>query len=141
MFRGYFERYDDAPLDIDWFERLWLAGLSLTVVITIMVLDWSLSSFGIFSIAFYISARFSGSFLLMLFCSRRRSNIARWLLAIPFQATIIAFDVIQWPEIEEQNYVAMLVVLRLGLMLAATCMLFTSRSPPWFATKHALAND
>lgn len=46
MFETYFEEFDDAPPDIDWFERLWLGTLALTVIITIMMFDWSMHRVG-----------------------------------------------------------------------------------------------
>jgi len=34
--------------------------------------------------------RFGGTFLLMFLCTRRRSNFMRWVIAIPFNLTILA---------------------------------------------------
>ena len=95
MLGTYFEEFEDAPPDIDRFERLWLGTLALTVFITIMMFDWSMGRVGAYGAALLTSARFGVSFLLMLFCTRRRSNLARWVIAVPFQLTIVAYDTIR----------------------------------------------
>lgn len=141
MFGTYFEEFDDAPPEIDWFERLWLGTLALTVFITIMMFDWSMGRVGPYGAALLTSARFGGSFLLMLFCSRRRSNLARWVIAVPFQLTIIGYDAIRLPQMLEREYVIIFVVARLGLMFAATWMLFRPRARAWFAAKPAPADE
>ena len=69
----------------------------------------------------------------MLLCSRRRSNFARWVIAIPFTLTIIAYDAVRLPQMLERDPVLWFVLLRLGLTFAAIYMLFTPRSRAWFA--------
>ena len=137
MFRTFFEEFEDAPPEIDRFERLWLGTLALTVVITIMMFDWSMGRLGAYGAALLTSARFGGTFLLMLFCTRRRSNLARWVIAVPFQLTIIGYDTIRLPLMLERDYVLIFVLLRLGLMFAAVYMLFTPNARAWFAAKAA----
>ena len=141
MFGTFFEEYDDAPPDIDWFERLWLGTLALTVIITIMMCDWSMGRVGPYGAALLTSARYGGSFLLMLFCTRRRSNLARWVIAIPFQLTILAYDAIRLPQMLEREYVIIFVLLRLGVMFAAVYMLFTRNSRAWFAARPAPVDE
>ena len=141
MFGTFFEEYDDSPPDIDWFERLWLGTLALTVIITIMMFDWSMGRVGPYGAALLTSARFGGSFLLMLFCTRRRSNLARWVIAIPFQLTILAYDAIRLPQMLEREYVIIFVLLRLGVMFAAVYMLFTRNSRAWFAARPAPVDE
>jgi hypothetical protein len=137
LFRTFFEEYEDAPPEIDRFERLWLGTLALTVVITIMMFDWSMGRLGAYGAALLTSARFGVSFLLMLFCTRRRSNLARWVIAVPFQLTIIAYDTIRLPLMMEREYVLIFVLVRLGVMFAAVYMLFTPNARAWFAAKAA----
>ena len=141
MFGTFFEEYDDAPPDIDWFERLWLGTLALTVIITIMMFDWSMGRVGPYGAALLTSARFGGSILLMLFCTRRRSNLARWVIAIPFQLTILAYDAIRLPQMLEREYVIIFVLLRLGVMFASVYMLFTRNSRAWFAARPAPVDE
>ena len=133
MFRTYFQEFYDAPPDIAWFERLWLGTLVLTAFITIMMFDWSMNRVGPYGAALLTSVRFGGSFLLMLLCSRRRSNFVRWVLAIPFSLTIVAYDAIRLPEMLQRDPVLLFVLLRLGLMFAAIYLLFTPSSRAWFA--------
>lgn len=133
MFGGYFEEFDDAPPDIAWFERLWLSTLAVSVIITITMFDWSVNRVGPYGAVLLTSARFGGTFVLMFLCSRRRSNLMRWVIAIPFNLTIVGYDVMRLPQMLERDPVLLFVALRLGLMFAATYMLFTPRSRAWFA--------
>jgi len=133
LFRNYFMRIDGAPPDIDWFERLWLGTLVLTAFITIMMFEWSRNRVGPYGAGLLTATRFGGSFLLMLFCSRRRSNLARWVIAIPFSLTIVAYDAVRLPLMLDRDPAIWFVLLRLGLMFAAIYMLFTARSRAWFA--------
>jgi hypothetical protein len=125
--------FDDLPPpDIVWFERLWLTTLALSVIITITMFDWSMSRLGPLGAALLSIARFGGSFLLMFLCTRLRSNLVRWVIAIPFNLTIIGYDIIRLPQMMERDPVLLFVVLRLVVTWAATWMLFTPRSRAWF---------
>jgi hypothetical protein len=135
LFVTYFEKYDDAPPEIDRFERLWLSTLVLSVFITITMFDWSMSRVGHDGAALLTATRFGGTFLLMLLCTRRRSNFFRWVIAVPFNLTIIAYDAMRLPQMLERDPVIWFVLLRLVLMFAAIYMLFTPRSRAWFAAK------
>lgn len=130
---SFFEEQDDEPPEIAWFERLWLIALAMTVLITSMMFDWSAGRLGPYGAGLMTSARFGGSILLMLFCSRRKSNIARWVIAIPFALTILVYDGIRLPFMLERNPVLLFVVLRQILIFSAIYMLFTPRSRAWFA--------
>ena len=131
-----FLEFDDLPPpDIIWFERMWLGTLALSVFVTIMMFDWSTSRFGPWVAALLTATRFGGSFLLMFLCTRRRSNLVRWVIAIPFNLTIVAYDLVRMPQILERNPALWFVVLRLALTFAATWMLFTPRSRTWFANR------
>ncbi len=133
MFGDFLEFDELPPPEILWFERLWLGSLALTVFITIMMFDWSMSRVGPLPAALLTAARFGGSFLLMFLCSRRRSNLMRWVIAIPFNLTIIAYDAMRLPQMLDRNPVLLFVALRLVLTFAATYTLFTPRSRVWFA--------
>src|SRR5471030_960841 len=137
LFVTYFEKYEDAPPEIDRFERLWLSTLVVSVFITITMFDWSMSRVGHYGAALLTAARFGGTFLVMLLCTRRRSNFFRWVIAVPFQLTIIGYDTIRLPLMMERDYVLIFVLLRLGLMFAAVYMLFTPNARAWFAAKAA----
>lgn len=133
MFGDFLEFDELPPPDILWFERLWLGSLALTVFITIMMFDWSMSRVGPWPAALLTGARFGGSFLLMFLCSRRRSNLMRWVVAIPFNLTIVIYDAMRLPQMLERNPVLLFVALRLVLTFAATYTLFTPRSRVWFS--------
>ena len=138
MFGSYFEEHDDAPPEIAWFEWLWLATLALTAIVTIMMFDWSMSRVGPYGAGLLTSARFGGSFLLMIFCTRRKSNFCRWVIAIPFSLTIVAYDAVRLPQMLERDPVLLVVALRQALMFTAIYLLFTPRSRAWFAGKQPL---
>ena len=134
MFLTNWLEFDDLPPpDIVWFERLWLTTLALSVIITITMFDWSMSRVGPLGAALLTIVRFAGSFLLMFLCTRLRSNLVRWVIAVPFNLTIIAYDIIRLPQMMERDPVLVFVALRLVLTWAATWMLFTPRSRAWFA--------
>ena len=133
MFASYFEGFLDTPPDIAWFERLWLATLALSVVVTIMMFDWSVSRVGPYGAALLTATRFGGTYLVMLLCTRRKSNFMRWVIAIPFSLTIVAYDTIRLPEMLERDPVLLFVGVRLALMFGAIYMLFTPASRAWFA--------
>jgi len=125
--------FDDLPPpDIIWFERLWLTTLALSVIITITMFDWSMGRVGPLGAALLTTARFAGSFLLMFLCTRLRSNFMRWVIAVPFNLTIIAYDIIRLPQMLERDPVVVFVVLRLVATWAATWMLFTPSSRAGF---------
>jgi len=65
VFASYFEGFLDTPPDIAWFERLWLATLALSVVVTIMMFDWSVSRVGPYGAALLTATRFGGTYLVM----------------------------------------------------------------------------
>ena len=135
VLRKFFEEPDDAPPEIAWFEWLWLGTLAFTAIITSMMFDWSASRIGRSGAALLTSVRFGGSFLLMIFCTRRKSNLARWVIAVPFCLTIMAYDAIRVPEMLARHPVLALVVLRQVLMFVAIYLLFTPNSRAWFGGK------
>ena len=136
MFLARFFEFDNVPPpEIVWFERLWLGTLALSVFVTIYMFDWSMGRLGRDGAALLTGARFGGSFLLMLLCTRRRSNLMRWVIAIPFNLTIIGYDTMRLPLMLERDPVVWIVLLRLALTFAATYMLFTPNSREWFANE------
>ena len=125
--------FDDLPPpDIIWFERVWLGTLVLSVMITIMMFEWSMGRVGPLGAAFLTATRFGGSFFIMFWCTRRRSNLARWIIAVPFNLTIVAYDVMRLPEMLERSPVLWFVAARLALTFTATYLLFTRPSRAWF---------
>jgi len=120
---------------MDWFEWLWLGTLVVSVFITITMFEWSSSRLGPYGAALLTGTRFGGTVLLMLLCSRGRSNFWRWVIAVPVALTIVAYDFIRLPLMLERSPVIWLVVLRQILMFAAIYMLFTPRSRAWFADR------
>ena len=134
MFR-LFEFDDLPPPDIVWFERMWLGTLALSVIITVTMFDWSTGHVGRLGAACLTCIRFGGTFTLMFLCTRLRSNLARWFIAVPFNMVIVAYDLIRLPEMLERDPIIWFVAARLLLTLAATAMLFTPRSRAWFARR------
>lgn len=137
MWGDFFDRYADAPPEIDRFERLWLSTLVLSVVITITMFDWSMGRVGRYGAALLTGTRFGGSYLMMLICTRRRSNLMRWFIAVPFNLLLIAYDTVRLPQMLERPPVAWFVGLRMLLVFAAIYMLFTPNARKWFAAPEA----
>ena len=71
----------------------------------------------------------------MFLCTRRRSNFWRWVIAIPFNLTIVGYDFIRLPQMLERDPVVWFVALRLVLTFIATYLLFTPRSREWFTPR------
>ncbi len=120
------------PPEIFWFERLWLGTIALTVIITITMFDWSMGRVGALPAAMLTSSRFGLTFLLMFLCTRLRSNLVRWIIAVPFTLTIVGYDLIRLPEILERPPIVWVIALRQLLTFASVYLLFTPRARAWF---------
>lgn len=72
---------------------------------------------------------------LMFLISRRHSNVARWLLVIPFNLLILFYDIGHLGLMEDTcgSIALYLVPFRLGFMACATWALFTPCARAWFA--------
>lgn len=130
---GSFQEREDAPWEIARFERLWLAAIAVSVVISIWMFDLSVQIYGAYVAAVVNILHFGAAYVLMIFCSRRRSNVARWLLAVPFNLLIVVYDILRFADMIDRSPMQYFALLRLGLMAAATYMLFTRYSRAWFA--------
>ncbi len=133
MWFGSFQEREDAPWELARFERQWLGAIGASVVIGIWMFEYSVMVVGPYLAALGNIALFGTAYLLMLYCSRRRSNVARWLIAIPFNLLVLAYDILRLPEMVERFPLQYFALLRLGLMAAATYTLFTPYSRAWFA--------
>ncbi len=70
----------------------------VSVFITITMFEWSMGRVGHYGAALLTATRFGGTFFLMFLCTRRRSNFFRWVIAVPFNLTIIAYDAVRLPK-------------------------------------------
>jgi hypothetical protein len=131
MFQS-FEVQDGTPGDIDRSERLWVLGIAASVVIALGMFDYTVMVVGLLRAALINVVLFAISIGLMAFASRRRSNVARWLL-IPFALLILFYDLARFSEMLDRGWIAYFTVGRVGLMVAAIYFLFTPRSRAWFA--------
>jgi len=123
------------PPDINYFEMRWLGGLAISVPIAVLMFDYSASIVGAPRALIINIVLFAIATVLMFRISRHRSNLARWLLAVPFNLLILFYDVSHLAaEMETMgSAAAYLAPVRLGLMAWATWALFTARSRAWFA--------
>lgn len=128
-----FEEIEGTPPEIFTFERLWLLAMVVSAVIAIMMFDYSTMIVGVFLATAINIVLFAMATVLMVRISRRQGNIARWLLAIPFNILILVYDLTHLIEEISRFPTGYLVVARLGLMAAATYMLFTPNARAWFA--------
>ena len=123
---------DTAPPEILRFQRYWLASLVVTAFVGILILPHAIGEFGLLPAMLTNLLLFGLALALMDQVIRRRSNAARWFLALPFNWLIALYDFAQIPTISGPHVAAWLVPLQLGLMLHATFWLFTPASRAWF---------
>jgi hypothetical protein len=69
--------------------RLWLGSIVASAVVAIWMIEFSISVVGVWRALMVNFVLFSAAIVLMLLIARRRSNIARWLLAVPFNLLIL----------------------------------------------------
>lgn len=127
----------DRPEEIGRFVRLWLAALAASAVIAIWMIDYSIAVVGLWRTLLANFALFGMAIVLLLAIARRRSNVARWLLALPFDLLILFYDLSHLDEEMARGVLVFVVVLRLGLMGAATWYLFTAPARAWFRGRPA----
>jgi hypothetical protein len=120
------------PNEISRFVRLWLAGLAVSAVIAIWMIDYSISVVGLWRALLVNFVLFGAAIVLLVAVARWRSNVARWLLTVPFNLVILLYDLSHLDEAMARGPLVFLVVLRLGLMIAATWHLFTPSARAWF---------
>ncbi len=131
-----FQEYEDTPREIFWFERVWLAALAVSALIAIGMYDYTVILIGPYHAAIANVLLFAIAILLMLYTSRRRSNIARWLLAIPFTLLIAFYDLSHFLVMTGRFPIAYLSIVRIGLMVTAAYLLFTPNARAWFANRN-----
>jgi hypothetical protein len=120
------------PEEINRFLRLWLAAIAASAVIAIWMIDYSIMMVGLKRALLVNFALFGIGIGLMLWILRRRSNIARWLLAVPFNLLILMYDLAHFDEEMRRGALAFIAVARLALMAVATWHLFTRPARAWF---------
>jgi hypothetical protein len=129
----------DRPDEIGRFVWLWLAALAASAVIAIWMVDYSIAVVGMWRALLANFVLFGAAILLLLAIARRRSNVARWLLAVPFNLLILFYDLSHLDEEMARGALVYVVMLRLGLMAAATWHLFTAPARTWFRSRRAAA--
>lgn len=122
-----------TPPDIFRFERRWIMGLAVSVVISVLMFDYSSWAVGVNYALLLNGILFAIAVGLMFMVSRRRSNVARWLLAVPFNLLIAFYDVSHYGVMRETWGADYLAPIRLALMAWATYALFTPGASAWFA--------
>ncbi len=132
---------DDAPPEVLRFQRYWLAALSATAFVGILILPHAIAEFGMFTAMLANLALFGLALALMDQVGRCRSTAARWLLALPFNGLIALYDFTQLPSVTGPQAAVWLVAVQLGLMLYATVWLFAPASRAWFAGSSASRNS
>lgn len=81
------------PPQINALEYRWLGALAVSIAIAVLMFDYSDSMVGA-KLALAVNAvLFAIGVLLMVLIGRRRNNVARWLLAAPFNFLIPFYDV------------------------------------------------
>lgn len=124
---------EDTPPDIVRFEWLWLMSMAVSALVTIFLYDYTVISVGPYRAAAFNILLFTVSAALMIYASRRRANVARWMLVIPFNLGIVAYDLSHYVELVQRSPLIYVALIRLALMAIATYYLFTPQSRAWFA--------
>lgn len=124
-----------TPPDIILFERRWLSALAVSVAIAALMFDISKDLVGVVPAVLINVVLFSIAAGLMVLISRRRSKVARWLLAIPLNLLVLSYDISHLGLMEDTygSIALYLVPFRLGFMAYATWALFTPSARAWFA--------
>ena len=131
-----FEKLRDPrhrPDEIGRFVWFWLAALAASAVIAISMIDYSIAIVGVRRAIVVNFVLFGIAIVLLLLIVRRRSNIARWLLAVPFNLLILVYDLSHLDEEMARGLLLFVVVARLGCMAIATWQLFTPAAARWFS--------
>jgi hypothetical protein len=124
---------EDTPPDIIRFEWLWLMSMAAGALVTIFLYDYAVISVGPYRAAAFNILLFATSAVLMIYASRRRLNFARWMLVVPFNMIIVAYDLSHFVELVQRSPLIYVALIRLTLMAVATYYLFTPQSRAWFA--------
>ena len=130
------EQSDVPPPEINRFEWLWLSAMMVSVVVAILLYDYSVDRVGATLAALINIFLFGVAALLMFLASRRQSNVAR-LLLVPFLLVIAFYDVSHLGDMLGFVITPYLAALRLGLMVVAIGMLFTPRARAWYTGRAA----
>ncbi len=137
MFKSVAE-HDDRPDAIRRFEQLWFIAIFLSALISIQVFDFTIQTVGLYPALLTIAAFFGASIIMMVFVSRRRSNVARFL-TIPFLLLILLYDLSLYfngmVNNEFGGFYSLVTFGRVGLMVLAISLLFTPSSRAWFTER------
>ena len=131
-----FERLRDPgprPDEISRFVWFWLAALAASAVIAIWMIDYSIAIVGVWRAVAVNFVLFGLAIVLLILIARWHSNIARWLLAVPFNLLILMYDLSHLDEEIARSPLAIVAGVRLGLMAIATWQLFTPAARAWFS--------
>jgi hypothetical protein len=124
--------FDVAPPEVKTFERCWLLTLTLNVFVGILILPYAAAQIGLVPALLANLSLFVVGGMLMVQINRR-SNGARWFLALPFNAGLALYDLSQWLGMPMEGPSALIVPMHLGVAFYATCWLFAPASRAWFA--------
>lgn len=127
----------DRPAEVSRFVELWLGAMAASVVIAIMMLDYSIAVVGIWRAVIVNFVLFGVAIVLLLAIARWRSTVACWLLAVPFNLLILLYDLSHLNEEMARGPLVYVAALRLGLMALATWQLFTPSARAWFRGRSA----
>jgi hypothetical protein len=130
----WFDQQEGAPRDVRRFERFWFLAIFVSATVAIDMYDYTVMIIGPYLALLSNVAFFGASLLLVIYASRRRSNLAR-LLTIPFLILILFYDLAHLGAMvsSESLYLLVGTLCRLGLIVVAIRLLFTPSSRAWFA--------
>ncbi|MFN3943374.1 MAG: hypothetical protein ACK4K7_00425 [Allosphingosinicella sp.] len=128
------------PKDITLFERLYLGSLALGIIHTAVTRDGTLfEGAGTLIVVAIVGGGFGLSLLLALLASRRRSNIARWIIVI-FFAISLPFAVVEFFA-AGFAFPGIAILVQWGISTAAIYFLFTPPALAWFRGEDRPASE
>lgn len=132
MFKKFATRFDTPP-DIEQFEGWFLASLAVGILVAILMYDEVIKEWGgPLSAAVVTVVLFGGAWMLMIYTSRRKSNLARWLLIVGSTVAVVPY-LAHVSELLADEQVFYLSFVQAGLQVIAIYYLFTPSARAWFA--------
>jgi hypothetical protein len=122
---------EHMPRSICVFEKLMLGSLLIGVVISAMTYNEVVSQAGALVVTIIEIFVLSLMFLLVLFVSRKRSNIAKWILIIVWLLGLVIY-IPALAHFLTMGTVGVLFVAQPVMQAGALYMLFRSDSKSWF---------
>lgn len=131
MFNSFALKFD-TPGDIERFDGWFILSLGAGMLVATLMYDEVVNEWGgPFRAAAVTIVLFGGAWGLMVCTSRRRSNLARWLILFGSVVAVVPY-LAHVSLLVQQQPVFLLSFFQAGLLVVAIYYLFTPKSRAWF---------